>query len=233
LYGGPVNVGRPSTADYKTATVNDPDWVAAIQWYSDAMWKDHIMADSTAISAIDPANGDPFAVGGVAMWDCHTWYLSESLNELTFKWDIAPVPFNLKGERIARVDADVFGIPSAAKNKDAAWEVMKWLLLPENNLELCDIYGCMPARKSTEAQYKASLAEKYPGVDLDVIFQAANFLDVPNHESWVPEYGRVNEVLANALSTLMTADQEHDAKTLLDQANKDIQAIFDEYWANH
>jgi multiple sugar transport system substrate-binding protein len=159
--------------------------------------------------------------------------MSESLNELPFKWDIAPAPFNPKGERIAQVDADGFGIPKDAKNKDEAWEVLKWLLEPENNLELCRIYGCMPARKSTESSYKASLAEIYPGINLDVIFNAATYLDVPNHESWVPDFATVNEALANAQSQILTADQDHDAKSVLDKTNVEVQKILDAYWTTH
>lgn len=191
------------------------------------------MPDASAITAIDPENGDPFAMGSLAMWFCHTWYMSESLMDMTFKWDISPVPFNSKGERIARIDADVYAIPKDAENKDAAWEVMKWLLQPDNNLTLCSIYGCMPARKSTEADYKAKLAETYTGVDLDVIFKSATYLDVPNHESWVPEFGVINDALANSQSKIWTVDEDHDAKSVLDTANADIQKILDEYWANH
>jgi multiple sugar transport system substrate-binding protein len=229
----PANMGRPTSADYKTAIVNDADWVVGLQWYSDAIWKDHFMPDNTAISAMDPENGDLFAIGGDAMWMSNSWYMSESLNELSFKWDLAPTPFNPKGERIAQVDADVFGIPQGAKNKDEAWEVMKWLLEPENNLELCRIYGCMPARKSTETTYKAALAEKYPDINLDVIFNAATYLDVPNHESWVPEYGTIAEALGNAQSLILTADQDHDAASVLDTTNTEVQKILDAYWVNH
>ncbi len=227
----PANMGRPTTADYKTAVVNDADWVSALQWYSDAIWKDRFMPDSASISAMDP-NGDLFAFGTLSMWLSQSWYLS-SVPADVFKWDIAPVPFNAKGERIAPIDADVYAIPKDAKNKDQAWEVVKWLLQPENNLELCKIYYCMPARKSTEADYNAYLAESYPGLDLSVMFTAATYLDVPNHESWVPEFGTINEALANAQSKILTVDEDHDAKSVLDTAAADVQKILDDYWATH
>jgi multiple sugar transport system substrate-binding protein len=230
---GPANMGRPTSADYKTAIVNDPDWVTGLQWYSDAIWKDHFMPDSATVSALDPANADPFAVDGLAMFMCNTWYMSESMNDFAFKWDLAPAPFNPKGERIAQVDADGFSIPKDAKNKDEAWVVLKWLLEPENNLELCRIYGCMPARKSTEAAYKATLAATYPGINLDVIFNAATYLDVPNHESWIPDFATVNDALSNAQSQIRTAGEDHDATSVLDKANIEIQKILDAYWTTH
>ncbi len=230
---GPENMGRPTTADYKTAVVNDPVWVEGLQWYSDAIWKNYFTPDSASITAMDPSNEDLFYFGTLAMWQTQSWYMGETLMELPFKWDMAPVPFNSKGVRIAPIDADVYAIPKDAKNKDEAWEVIKWLLQPENNIELCKIYLCMPARKSTEADYKAYLAETYPGIDLDVMFNAASYLDVPNHESWVPEFGSVNEALTNAQDKIRTAEEDHDAKSVLDTAANDIQKILDEYWASH
>ncbi len=228
----PENMGRPTTADYKTAIVNDADWVASFQWYSDAIWKDHITPDSASYSALDP-NGDMFVAGTLAIWESQTWYMGESMMELPFTWDVAPVPYNAKGIRIAPIDADVYAIPAAAENKEEAWEVMKWLLDPENSLELCKIYLCMPARKSTQEAYDAYLSEEYPGIDLNVIYQAAEYLDVPNHESWVPDFSTVNDALANAFSAIFTVDQEHNAQTLLDTTNAEVQKILDEYWANH
>ena len=228
----PTNMGRPTTADYKTAVVNDPEWVTGLQWYSDAIWKDHFMPDSASLSAMDP-NGDLFVFGTLAMWMSQSWYMGEAMMDLSFKWDLAPLPFNMKGDRIAPIDADVYAIPKDAKNKDEAWEVMKWLLQPENNIELCKIYVCMPARQSTKDEFKTYLAEKYPGIDLDVIFNAADYLDVPNHESWVPDFGKVNEVLGNVQSQIFTFEEDHDAKSVLDKANTEIQKILDEYWAAH
>ncbi|HSB67147.1 MAG TPA: extracellular solute-binding protein, partial [Anaerolineales bacterium] len=93
----PENMGRPTTADFKTAIVNDPTWVNCVQWYSDGIWKDHFIPDNTAISAMDPENGDLFAIGADAMWTTNSWYMSESMNELPFKWNLAPIPFNSTG----------------------------------------------------------------------------------------------------------------------------------------
>lgn len=225
---GPVNMGRPTNADYKTATVNDPDWITGLQWYSDAIWKDYFMPDNTALEA---QGGDLFATGVDAMWMSNSWYLGLVPVDV-FKWDIAPIPFNAKGEHIAQVDSDVYSIPKNATNKDEAWEVMKWLIEPENNLELCKVFGCMPARKTTEADYKAFLAETYPNLDLNVMFTAADYLDIPNHESWVPSYGKINDALGNAQQQILTVDQDHDAASVLNTTNSEVQKLLDEYWAN-
>ena len=68
----PENMGRPTTADYKTAIVNDADWVTGLQWYSDAIWKDYFMPDNSALEA---QGGDLFATVIDAMWMSNSWYL--------------------------------------------------------------------------------------------------------------------------------------------------------------
>ncbi len=230
MFGAPTE-GRPTTDDYKTATFNSPEWIWGAQWVHDGVHKDHFIPDAAGQGAIDADTGDPFGGGHVAIWNSHTWYMSEGLNELPFKYDIAPVFFNQDGERIARIHADLFTMPKTAKNKDAAWEVMKWLVAPEQIVDVCKIYGCLPARQSAQEAYLNYMRERYPDIDYDVIFTAIDYLDDPNHESWVPEWGKVNDTLNNALTTLYT-EPELDVQELMNTTNEDMQKILDEYWAS-
>ena len=230
MFGAPTK-GRPTTDDYKTALVNSPEWLFGAQWLHDAVFKDHFIPDAAGQGAIDAASGDPFGGGHVAIWYSHTWYMSEGLNDLPFKYDIAPLFYNQKGERISRIHSDMFTMPKTAKNKDAAWEVMKWLVAPEQIVDVCKIYGCLPARQSSQDAYLKYMNERYPGIDYDVIFKAIDYLDSPNHESWVPDWGKVNDTLNNAQTTLYT-DPEVNVEDLLNTANEDTQKILDEYWAS-
>ncbi len=231
MFGAPTK-GRPTSDDYKTALYNSPEWEFGYQWLHDGVWKYHFIPDSAGQSAIDSTGADPFGSGQVAIWYSHTWFMSEGLNELPFKYDIAPLFFNQKGERIARIHADLFTMPKTAKNKDAAWEVMKWLVAPEQIVDVCKIYGCLPARQSSEAAFKAYLQERYPGIDYDVIFKSIAYLDNPHHESWVPEWGKVNDALNNT-QTLLYTESELDVKAAIKLGNEDLQKILDEYWASH
>ena len=231
MFGAP-DQGRPTTDDYKTATLNAPERVFGAQWIHDGVFKDHFIPDAAGQSAIDSTGADPFGSGQIAMWYSHTWFMSEGLNDLPFEYDLAPLFYNQDGERIARIHADMFTMVKNAENKDAAWEVMKWLTAPEQIVDVCKIYGCLPARKSSEAAYRAYLEEKYPGIDYSVIFGAIDYLDNPHHEGWVPEWGKVNDTLNNLQSILYT-EADADVPALMEQGNQDLQAILDEYWANH
>lgn len=225
------DVGRPTSADYKTASVNSPEWVEGLQWISDGIWKDHFIADVSGQQANETMTGDPFGGKSVAMFYSHTWFMSEGLVDLPFEYDFAPLPFNSKGTRVARVHADGFAMPSNAQNQEEAWEVLKWLTSPEIILDVCAIYGCLPARKSVEDANRAQMAERYPNTDLDVVFNAINYLDVPQHESYVPEYNKIEDALENARSLIYSGENK-DAKSVLDQANAEVQKILDDYWAN-
>ncbi len=229
---GAVDQGRPTTDDYKTATFNAPERVFGAQWIHDGVFKDHFIPDAAGQTAIDSTGADPFGSGQIAIWYSHTWFMSEGLNELPFEYDIAPLFYNQKDQRIARVHADMFTMVKSANNKDEAWEVMKWLTAPEQIVDVCKIYGCLPARISSEPAYLAYLKERYPGIDYSVIFGAIDYLDSPHHESWVPEWGKVNDAGANVQSIIYT-EPDADIQTIMDQGNEDIQKILDDYWASH
>ena len=95
----------------------------------------------------------PSAATRPAMFHSHTWFMPEGLVDLPFEYDFAVVPYNQKGTRMARIHADTFYIPETAENKDASWEVLKWLTSEENIIDVCLVYGCLPARRSVQDAY--------------------------------------------------------------------------------
>jgi multiple sugar transport system substrate-binding protein len=227
---GAENVGRPTTDDYKTAVANSPEWVQGFQWLSDGVWEDHFIPDAAGQEAYYAVGGDPFGGGLVAMFHSHTWFFPEGLVDLPFEYDIAPMPFNPSGTRVAPIHADNFTIPEEAANKDAAWEVMKWLTSEEHIQDVCVIYGCIPARKSVEDSFRNVLAERWPALDLNVVFTSIDYLDQPQHESWIPEWGKIEDTMNYALEVIYLGENR-DAKAVLDETNTEIQKILDEYWA--
>ncbi len=231
MWGAP-NVGRPTTPDYRTAVANSPEWVYGLNWLSNGIWVDHFVPDLAGQEAYGAVANDPFGSGVIAMFYSYTWFMAEGLVNLPFEYDIAPLPFNQNGERISRIDADNFTMSIGIEDPQAAWEVMKWLTAPEQIVDVCLIYGCVPARQSVSDEYRQVLADRYPGLDYDVIFKSIDYLDNPNHESYIPEWGRIEDALNNSLS-LIYAGENKNAQEVLDQVNAEIQLILDEYWASH
>lgn len=229
---GTPSVGRPTSDDFKTATVNSEEWVYGLQWFSDGMWVDHFIPNAEEQTGIESTGAAPLDSGLIAMFYTHTWYLGEALNDLPFPVGVGAAPYNQQGKRIARIHADNFTMPKDAANQQEAWEVMKWLTAPEQIVDVCLIYGCVPARASVADEFRTQLQAKFPDLNLDVIFESINYLDAPNHESWVPDWGKVNDTLNFGMGLIGTGENK-DAQSVLDQANTDVQKILDEYWATH
>jgi multiple sugar transport system substrate-binding protein len=228
VWGAPT-YGAVTTPDMKTAIVNQPDWVKGVQWLSDGVWKDHFIPDASGQATYGAVgNGDPFSTGMAAMFLTHTWYMPEGLTGVTFKYDIAPVPMAPSGEQIVRADVDGFAMVKGSDQQDAAWEFMTWLVQPEQIVDVCLIYGCMPPISSVEAKYRGIMAEKWPGLDYDVIYKGMEFLR--HNDAYVIEQKKIDDVLNNAQSLIYTGDNK-DAKSVMDTANVEIQKILDDYWA--
>jgi multiple sugar transport system substrate-binding protein len=228
------NKGRPTTADYKTAVVNSPEWTYGFTWLSNGVWKDQFMAPLAVTQARDSAGTLPFTDGKTAMFYGHTWWSAEALPDLNIPYGVAPLPYNNKGTRIERIDADTCAMPAAAKNQEQAWEVVKWLLEPDQLIDYVKIMGYVPARISLQERYKTEvIAVDYPALDTGVLFGAMNYPDVPNHESWVPEYSQIRSILASTYESLYAGTNKDDPKALLDSTNAEVQAVLDQYWATH
>jgi multiple sugar transport system substrate-binding protein len=226
--------GNLVSKDYKTALFNDPAYVDALTWTKKAVWDYHIQANTTEHGAFDDKSGDPMGSGMVGMWEIQSWmgYAYDSWDQ-SFNWDVAAIP-NVTGQKIvSETDADTFTIPKASKHKDQAWEVIKWLYEPAMMKRLTDIYSCIPADKQLAVNWKDEQAKKYPKVDFQVFIDALDYADVtPNHEAWHPEYAKINDIATKANDLIMTGENL-DVNAVLNDANKEAQALLDEYWKTH
>ena len=231
LVWGAPDLGAVSTPDMKTAVVNKEDWVKAAQWLSDGIWKDKFIPDAAGQATYGAVgNGDPFSTGMAAMFLTHSWYMPEGLNGITFKYDIAPVPMAPTGKQLVRADVDGFAMVKGSDQQDAAWEFMSWMVQPEQIVDVCLIYGCLPPIKAVEAKFRAIMEEKWPGLDFDVIYKGMEYLQY--NDAYVVERKKIDDVLNNAQSLLYSGENS-DAKVVMDAANVETQKILDDYWAKN
>jgi len=221
--------GRGISDNYRTALINSSEWLEGMSWVSDGIWSNRFIQSWEANNPFQAAAG--FARGTQAMLHTDLSFFTQN-QALTFQYDVAPVPFNRKGTRLAPIEADIFAIPANASYKQEAWEVLKWLLDPQQMVELCQSYGCLPARASGAENYRTWLAHKYPGLDTGVIYAAISYLDNPNHEGFIPEWSRVEKVMNAGLNQIFSGE-EKDAEKVLGEVNGAVQQILDDYWATH
>lgn len=214
------------SADGKQALFNDPTYLQAMQWRHDAIFKDHFFPDVSAQKLL--TNGGStvtFPSGKVAMVYSHTWAL-DPLSDVKFKWGVAVAPMAPNGKLTARIDADTFSIMEKSKNKDAAWKVLKWLTSATTASQLCGIYGCLPARASARGDWEKAIKDKFPDLDLTVIYGAIKYLDTPNYDAYMPNYNQAFDH-TNEFMAALDSDPNMDVKTALDKFNTEMQAIFE------
>jgi multiple sugar transport system substrate-binding protein len=197
-------------------------WREAAHWYYDGMWTDHFIPNDNYVNSDLLAQGNTFGSGNVAMAPIHTWYTCcfEGVN-----WDLAAIP-SYNGQITAKMHADTFGIPKAAKNPDAAFEVLG-LMLGEFAPDLLTVYGAFPARASLQDSALATMKESFPNTDLDVFIGALNYPDNPNHESGMPNFLKASDRYGT-FGSLYQGTPGLDLDAELDKLVSDLQGIFDE-----
>lgn len=215
-----------------TATFDQEAILQAVEFYHGGIFEDYFIPDADAEGAIGEGVTNPFASNRVAMGISHTWLfggMREAMETGAFEadWNIYPVPTAPNGVTTARVHADTFAILDGYENKDAAWEVLKWLTSPEISLALNEVYGAMPARLSIREAWEETWLEAFPFLNIDVVYEAMLYVDAPNHEGYMPNFARAWDALENYWG-IVRQDPELDVEASLGELNAEIQVIFDE-----
>ncbi len=216
------------STDGKTSTLmSDPAYLKAVKWYQQGVWKDHFIPDQAATNSISQ-NGTPFETGKIGMFYVHSWYTC-CMSKAQFKWGLyaAPAAPDTDGKTIvAPIHADTYVILDKSKNKDAAWEVMKWLNSPEIMPKLCEAFGCVPARKSARKPWEEGTLKTFPSFDPKVIYAAAAYADIPSHESGIPNYPAAFDAMESFWINIRT-NGNVDAEKSLAETNKLVQSIYE------
>jgi len=206
-----------------------PNWLAAWNYFYDAMFKDHWMPNDPYRNSDLFGKGAVFNSGNLAMGYTHMWYTCcidpVSKNGKVKNWDIAVVP-SYQGTTTAKLHADTFGIMKASKHPNEAFQVYKYLI---TNKDLLDIYGAMPAIKSMQADFFAGLDQKFTPVKVNwqVAVDSLAYVDVPNHEEGLPNFLKARQATTD-FQTLMNTTPGLDINAEAVKLQTTLQAIYDE-----
>jgi multiple sugar transport system substrate-binding protein len=140
-----------------------------------------------------------------------------------FGWAIAP---SYNGVITAKLHADTFSLLSSTKHPDEAFKALTALVASP---ELLTLYGAMPANPAQQDAFFKSIDANFPGIKLDWTIPKAMlaFPDVPNHQSWVPNYAKSKaawQAFQNKYRTTSGTDIDAELNTL----KTTLQGIFDE-----
>jgi len=216
-------------ADGKTAQI--PEQVSTGEkWYNDGVWKDHFIPSANQINSDLLDKGNEFESGNLAMNESHSWFTCciypaapAAPKIKNFGFAIAPA---YNGTITAKLHADTFSLLKSTKVPDAAFKAMTALVASG---ELLTLYGAFPADPSKQAAFFEATNKNFPGVTLDWSVPQAmlSYPDIPNHQSFMPNYAKVKPALQafqNKYRTTEGLDIDAELATL----KTTLQGIFDE-----
>ncbi len=207
--------------DPKTAVLPD-NWKQSWKWYYDGVWKNNFMPNGDYQNSDLLAKGNPFSSGNVAMAWSHTWYTC-CFDIQKIKWDIAVVP-TINGKTIAKLHGDTFAILKQSKNQKAAFKVLSQMVVDK---DLYNIYGGMPAKVEDRPDFfKAFDARVAPNkVDWTVAQEMVKYPDLPNHESWLPNLTKANDIFTK-WRTYLDGTPGLDVDKEITKLQSDLDAVF-------
>ena len=216
-------------ADGKSAQI--PEQISTGEkWFNDGVWKDHFIPSANQINSDLLDKGNEFESGNLAMNESHSWFTCCIYPAAPAKPKIKQFGFAIapayNGTITAKLHADTFSLLKSTKVPDAAFKALTALV---GSSELLTLYGAFPADPSKQDAFFKSIDTQFKGVKLDWSVPQAMlaFPDVPNHQSWVPNYAKAKsawQAFQNKYRTTAGVDIDAELATL----KTTLQGIFDE-----
>src|SRR5215469_12157980 len=202
-FGGDL-INRNTYQSAKGA-LNGPEAVAAMTWFQGLFKRGY--------SNPWPADATDFTSGRSALsWVGH-WVYSDYSKALGDNLLVLPAPNLGKGARTGMGSWN-WGITSSCKTPAAAWQVLNFILSPNEIARMCSANGAVPARKSVIAQ--SSLYA--PNGPLHVFVQQLQ-MGIAEPRPITPAYPIITSAFAGAVANIASGG---NVKKELDQAVKEI-----------
>jgi multiple sugar transport system substrate-binding protein len=195
---GPCGLVGP---DGKTVVIPD-SCKAGWKFVYDGVWKDHFIMNEAQFNDRQVDQG--FFSGDVAMAENFLW-TTYGVVGAGKHWDLAAIP-SYNGKITAPLNADTFSVFDAAKDQDAAFAAMVYLL-QDSSASLLPLYGGIPARTPEQDAFFETIATTDgfpPDVDWTVAKEAIQYADIPNFEGPMPAYNKSLKILETYRSKWFT-----------------------------
>ena len=136
------NDTSPLTKDWSASNLLDPKVAETLQFMADLILKHKVAPNPTGWD-----EWPQFHAGHVAMRTCGRWCIGGSLKENFTSYDLQFAPHRA-GPLKTVVGTDGWGIASASKNAQQAWQVVKLLSGPDASMDMVKLGGNIPALRS-------------------------------------------------------------------------------------
>lgn len=140
---------------------DDPKSIEAMNWAQELITKYKVSPEVSQVSSMGVDS--MFATGSVAMYTMGNWVLKTLEDTCDFNWGVAMMPKGPNG-RATCVNGVGPSIYSGSKNKEAAWELVKWFGSEESQRIMGETGTVLPSRE----EYHQSFVDFYAGKGIDV-----------------------------------------------------------------
>ncbi|TCN39377.1 carbohydrate ABC transporter substrate-binding protein (CUT1 family) [Shinella granuli] len=214
------------TPDFTETRFTEPVAIEATQMYLDLLLKHKVAAPGSVQFAEDDAVNS-VAQGKSAMVMVWWWVYSVlTSDKSTLKADqigFAPMPKFAGGSPVSYALSLPFAVSALSKQKDAAWEFMKWVSRPELE-QACVIDKSNPDTSDIVVTHTASFLDpKVNDANFGLHRVAAQSLEGSRIMPQLKEWPQIGTTLENTISDLATGAKP--VKDGLDEAARDIDRI--------
>lgn len=172
----------------------------AFTFFANAYLVDKICPTPSEITAMGKAFDQAFRNQLLGMEAAGLWNLPTYLDEpLPFNWDVVMSPLSQDGTRTNRAGILNWGIYSGSKNKDAAWELLKFLVGHEGQKIVAKYNMALPSAYDEEAN-QMILDSHFPE-NVEAFIKANEFIEQGDSFSVCEE--EVNNALMSELNSLV------------------------------
>ncbi len=160
---------------------DDPKNIETMNWAQELITKYKVSPEVSQVSSMGVDS--MFATGSVGMYTMGNWVLKTLEETCDFNWGVAMMPTGPDG-RATCVNGVGQSIYSGSKNKEAAWELVKWFGSDESQKIMGETGTVLPSREAYHQSFIDFYMEK--GIDIsafkDSMSEAETFIApiVPN-----------------------------------------------------
>lgn len=202
-------------SDYTESKVNSSEAVAGMNFFANLYKKYNVPKTKIPLEQGMRTGDFPIAISG--NWKIDGLRLSAP--EIAGKWSIAALPAGPSGKRTAFIGGRIIGIFSQSKNKQAAWEFIKYLTSPESQKRLYEAALTKYDTYLPPSKKAWGLLEMDPKFKDVLIAQADDAKGPPPVANWDTNAKYVDEAIQKIVLQGADTQKELDtAKAHLDRA---------------
>jgi multiple sugar transport system substrate-binding protein len=220
--------GAELTEDNSKSAINSPEAVQGVEFMAQLV--NDGLADKSQLERDGTQVENQFKGGKIAVWIGGPWVLPSAERTDDTNWvpaarknvALAPMPAGPNGDAFTFVGGSNLMMFKSSENKDAAWEVMKYLSQDQVQTDYAKLLGMFPARVEPQKSVGESSGANYEAV-YQAIQQGRTYAPIPQWAGIENAYkGRFGNILDEAAKGDFS---EAGVQKQLDEAAKEADGL--------